>query len=90
MSNRIEISKDIASEILSDDSEEFILIQQKEVGSQRWANNYEAIAKCKDGKFYKFYFSCGTGDEGERPFEYVKSVTLTEVFPKQVIITVYE
>jgi hypothetical protein len=56
----------------------------------RWAVGYRIVFLHTDGKHYEAHYRNGTGDEGERPWDYTKDVECHEVRPVQKTITVWE
>lgn len=80
-----------AFEIVSDDSEEFDIVTTKITGTWRHGNELTTIVQRRsDEKFFRIDWR-KSGD-GESSFEDCNgsSLALTEVFPKQKTIIVYE
>ncbi len=79
--------------ILWQDGDEFKVIKEEQIGTSRWANDYEAVFKEKStGKLYGMGYRRGTGDEGERPFEHDNAdevVPCPEMEAYEVTVTKY-
>lgn len=68
-----------------------IVQDEKSVDEVRWAVIYQMILRhIPSDQLYEFEFHRGTGDEGERPYEYDDKVEVWAVMEKQVTTTVYE
>lgn len=85
------LSKDVAKSILYEDSEDYKVVLDQEQGTNRWSNTHSlVIQRLSDQLFFETEYCIGTGDEGERPWEYDDEVDFRQVFPKQVVTTIYE
>lgn len=78
-----------ARSIINDDCEGWEKVESKITGHIRWSICYEEIYKF-EGRFYKFCFRRGaTEQQDERPYEFDKTVQVSEVFEKEVLTKVY-
>lgn len=88
---KIQLPVSVVRETIWGDAEETELISTEEIDTSRWANIYVCTFKYQD-KFYQFEYRQGTGDSGERPFEYDdedKPIDCVEVEPYEVTVTKY-
>jgi len=53
------------------------MLHEEKVGTSRWAIEYEGVFE-HEGKLYGTGYRRGTGDEGERPWEYLKATDEVE------------
>lgn len=83
---KLVLTKDQARDILSDDQDEYQIIEDKVVSNQRWSTyNRLVIQRISDGRFFATYYSAGaTEQQEERPWEY-EEPNFREVFPTQQI-----
>lgn len=73
-----------------DGTDEIIIVNNELIDRSRWANLFKLIIHdLRDDTYWSMRYRLGTGDEGERPWEHEKVVTLTRVYPKQITITQY-
>lgn len=87
----MKVSKDIVKDewdLPFGGTDEVVVVQNEECGGSRWANIYELVIK-KDDKFWQTDYRLGTGDEGERPWEYIDEVEFEEVEPYEVTVVKY-
>ena len=91
--DKLEITKEDAIDLANDEYDDTIyeVISDKIDGSSRWSIEYELVVKTlADGRYWKSYYSRGaTESQDEGPYEY-GDPEFTEVFPKQVEVTIYE
>lgn len=63
-------------------------IYEDAIAEHRWSILYEIVFKDPaDGLFWRTTYRSGTGDEGERPWEYDSTVEATQVAPYTVPVT---
>jgi hypothetical protein len=80
-----------AREILSNDNDRFEVVKTEKIGDSRWAVVYDVVIReTATGDFYQSEYREGTGDMGERPWEYDDFVDFQQVFPKTVETVTYE
>lgn len=90
----MKFKKETLQELSHDyDYEDHEIIYTKQIDSSRWSIMYEQVFKFKN-KFYKTSFSCGATEmQDEEPYEYDGDsegmIEVPEVFPKEVIKTIY-
>jgi hypothetical protein len=78
-------------EIISDENDNFKIIERTIEDTGRWSINYRIIVqRLSDGKFFESFYSEGaTEAQDEKPYEWGDAV-FSEVFKTQKTITVYE
>jgi len=72
-------------EDIFDDSE---IVHQEITSQSRWMT-YHAIVIKVDGKFYAWNYGNGSTENQEDDYNWDDEVELTEVFPKEVVKTIY-
>lgn len=82
----IKLSKEVMQGILWDSED--VLVNEI-VGEARWAMDYHLVFKY-EGKFYETSYRHGTGDEGERAWEYEDEIECFEVIPVEKVVTTVE
>jgi hypothetical protein len=71
-------------------TEEIEVVSNELQHSNRWSNTFKlVIHDNRDDTYWSMLYDIGTGDKGERPWEYENEVELTRVYPKQIMITTY-
>lgn len=87
------ISKDILRnewDLPGGGTDEIEIVSDELRHSNRWSNTFELVIHDKrDDTYWSMLYNRGTGDEGERPWEYEKEVELTQVFPCPVTVVKY-
>ena len=91
------ITKMMKSSVLLDEwdlpfggTDEIIIVSNEMRHSNRWSNTFElVIHDLHNDIYWSMLYDIGTGDEGERPWEYEKEVELTKVVPKIVEKIIY-
>lgn len=88
---KLVLTKEDARLLIWGDLEGFTVIKREMTDHTRWSIHYDVVVQReKDGKFFSDSYSKGaTEQQDERPYEYTEP-NFTEVFPKQVTITIYE
>ncbi len=78
-------------DIINGDDSNFVIIEDRIVGTRRWSVVYEIVVQRKtDGKYFKDGYRRGaTESQDERPYEYSEP-NFTEVFPVTKTYIVYE
>ncbi len=78
-------------DIINGDDSNFVIIEDRIVGTRRWSVVYEIVVQRKtDGKYFKDVYRRGaTESQDERPYEYSEP-NFTEVFPVTKTYIVYE
>lgn len=86
------LPKQEAIDILNEENPNFSIIENEICGKSRWSDVYRLIIERKsDHKFFKGgYRSGATENRDERPWEYQKDVSFSEVFQIEKTIVVYE
>lgn len=69
------------------ESNDYLTISEKLIGQGRWTTTYKIIFKLKD-KYYKVHVTRGLTEYQDT--DYDQDLEFVEVFPKQVVTTVYE
>ena len=69
-------------DIVNGEDSNFVIIEDRIVGTRRWSVVYEIVAQRKtDGKYFKDVYRRGATEmQGESPYEYSEP-NFTEVFP---------
>jgi len=65
------------------------VVADYESGESRWATIRTLVIKDTDGRFFAGDYRSGTGDNGERPWEYDDTAEFTEVVARQKVVTEY-
>jgi len=75
-----------------DESDNYIAVENKQIGNSRWSIHYSLVIKSKtEDRYYATTYSRGaTEQQEERPFEYDgELITFSEVVPKETKIIEY-
>jgi len=65
------------------------IISDDVIGQRRWSTDHELVIK-HSGKYYRTYYSVGSTEcQDEGPWENDDEVQLQEVYPAQVVTTVF-
>ena len=78
-------------DIVDGDDSNFVIIEDRIVGTRRWSVVYEIVVQRKsDGKYFKDNYRRGATEmQDESPYEYSEP-NFTEVFPVTKTYIVYE
>ena len=91
------ITKIVKSSILKNEwdlpfegTDEIVIVLNEWRHKNRWSNTFElVIHDLHNDTYWSMLYDIGTGDEGERAWQYTKEVELTRVVPKVVEKTIY-
>jgi len=66
------------------------IISDDVIGQRRWSTDHELVIRAQD-KYYRTYYSVGSTEcQDEGPWENDEEVELLEVYPAQVVTTVFK
>jgi hypothetical protein len=87
---KLNLTAEQGRDIIYKNDSNFEIIQNKIVGTRRWAIEYEIVVKrISDGKFFKDAYRRGaTENQDERPYEYSEP-NFMEVEPVETTIIEY-
>jgi len=88
---KIILTSEQGRDIVNGDDSNFVIIEDRIVGTRRWSVVYEIVVQRKsDGKYFRDSYRRGaTESQDERPYEYSEP-NFTEVFPVTKTYIVYE
>lgn len=91
MRETLRLTKEDASEVISDNLEGYTLILDEIYHKGRWHTDREiVIQRNADSKFFRSHYSCGSTEiQDHTPWEY-EEPDFTEVFTKEKTVIVYE
>ncbi len=85
------LDREVAQNILWDDSDDFDIVLDEVTGLGRWTVNHQIVIRRKsDNKYFRDFYSIGsTESQDERPWQY-DAPNFEEVFSREKKVTVYE
>ena len=88
---KLNLTSEQGRDIVYGDDSNFVIIEDRIVGTRRWSVVYEIVVQRKtDGKYFKDVYRRGATEmQDEQPYEYSEP-NFTEVFPVTKTYIVYE
>lgn len=88
---KLKLTSKQGRDIVNGEDSNFVIIEDRIVGTRRWSVVYEIVVQRKtDGKYFKDGYRRGaTESQDESPYEYSEP-NFTEVFPVTKTYVVYE